>query len=95
MPCLQFIAVEGVIETQQADPMLNAAESFRRLPPHALGGAVGGDQLRLVLLKVGQFPVETVIDRVLHDRSIEHVVSVGGSVEQVPQFGGSPLQLRH
>ena len=95
MPCLQFIAVEGVVETLQRDAVLHAAESLRRLPPHALGGAVGADQLRLVLLKFGQFPVETVIDRVFHHRCVEHVVSVGSSVEQEPEFGGSPLHIRH
>ena len=38
------------------------------------------------LLQLQQFPVEAVIDRVLHFRGIQHVVGVGGTVEKPPQF---------
>ena len=42
--------------------------------------------------EVKQFPVEPVVNRILEVGSIKHVISVRGSVEKLPQFGGTLLQ---
>ena len=93
IPGLQFLAAEGVVEAEQGNAVLHAGEGRRRCSPHPLGGAVRGDQLGVGGLELEQFPVEAVVDRILQLGGIQHVVGVGGVVEQSPQFGGAGLVL--
>ena len=72
--------------------MLHLLEALGRLAAHPLGGAVGAAQLWVGLLQLQQLPIQPVVDRIFHHRCIEHVVGVGGAVEQVPQFS-CPLPL--
>ena len=95
MPGPQFPLVKGVVETLQRDSVFNAVEARCRCSAHPLGGAVSTEQACVGLLQLLQFPVEPVVDRVLHDRGIEDVVGVGSSVEQGPQFRGPLLLLSH
>ena len=88
IPGLQLLQGEGVVEAEQADPVLHVAEALGRLPPHPLGRTVGAEQLGEAALQLQQFAVEPVVDRVFHHGRIEHVVGVGGSLEQLTQFGG-------
>ena len=71
--------------------MAHAAESLRRAASHPLARAVRAQQLRVGAFQLQQLPVEAVVDRVLHHRSVEHVIGVGGAVEQAAQFGGTGL----
>ena len=92
VPGLELLEAEGVIEAEQRDAVPHADEAVGRRAAHPLGGAVGAEQLRVGLLELQQFAIEAVIDRVLHQRRVEHVVSVGGAIEEGPQFLG-PLAL--
>ena len=92
VPVLQLLKREGVVEAEQADAVLHAAEAVGRLPPHSLGRTVGAEQLGEGALQLQQLPVEPVVDRVLHQGSIEHVVGVGGPLEELAQFGGPILR---
>ena len=71
--------------------MLHAAEPLSRSAPHPLTGAVWGDQLRVGCFQLQQLSVEAVVDRILHFWSIQHVVGVGGPLQQLPQFAGAGL----
>ena len=72
--------------------MLHLLEALGRFVAHPLGGAVGAAQLRVGLLQLQQLPIQPVVDRIFHHRRIEHVVGVGGAVEQISQFS-CPLPL--
>ena len=52
-------------------------------------------QVRMVLFQLEQLAIEAVVDRVLHHRSIENVIGVAGTVEQVPQFRGPLVRISH
>ena len=95
VPGLEFFGVEGVVEAEQADAMAHARESLGRCTAHPLGGTVGGDQLGVRLLQLEQFAIEAVVNRILHLGCIEHVVSVRGAVEQMPQLGGTGVGGAH
>lgn len=49
----------------------------------------------MALFQFDQFAIEAVVDRVLHQRSIEYVVGVAGTVEQLPQFRGPLVRISH
>ena len=66
VPGVEVVAVEGVIQAQQPDPVLHAGEALCRSTPHALGWAVRPLQARILLLQLEQLLVEAVVDRVLH-----------------------------
>ena len=66
--------------------MGNAGEPLGRAAPHALGGTFWDDKLRMDCLQIHQFAIQPVIDRVLHFRSIQHVVGVGCPREQPPEL---------
>ena len=95
MPGLQVVAVEGVVEAEHAHAVLNAGEPFRRSSAHPLGGAVGPLQVWMVLFQLEQLAIEAVVDRVLHHWSIENVIGVAGTVEQLPQFRGPLVRISH
>ena len=86
IPGLQFFRVESVIKAEQSNAVLHAAEACCRCSTDPLGWAVGGNQLRIALLELQQFPVEAVIDRVFHLGCIQDVVGVGRLVQQLAQL---------
>ena len=49
----------------------------------------------MVLFQLEQLAIEAVVDRVLHHRSIENVIGVAGTVEQLPQFRGPLVRISH
>ena len=81
IPGLQFFGVEGVIEAEHANAVLNACESLRWRTAHPLGGAVSAQQLGVLLLEFQQLPVEPVINGIFEFRCIQHVIGVGSPVE--------------
>ena len=83
---LDLLVVEGVIEAEHGDAVLHRREAIAGGSAHPLAGAVGGDQLGILLLQLQQLAVEAVIDRVLHLGCIEHVVGVGGLIQQLAEF---------
>ena len=64
-------------------------------PAHPLGGAIGSHQFRMGCFKLQQFPVQTVVHRILHLWSIQHVVGVGGPIEQLSQLAEPLVGGRH
>ena len=73
--------------------MLNACEPLSGRAAHPLGGAVSTQQLRVLLLKVQQLPVEPVVNGIFEFRCIQHVIGVGSTIQQLPQFGSPQLLL--
>ena len=68
--------------------MGHAREALGWSAADPLGGTVGADQLGMGGLEVQQLAVEPVVHRILHLRSIEHVVGVGSPIQQAAQFLG-------
>jgi hypothetical protein len=56
--------------------MLDDAEGLHRLPRHALGGRIQGDELRVPLLSSAQLAHELVVLGVADFGAIEDVVAV-------------------
>ena len=81
IPGLQFFGVEGVIEAEHANAVLNACEPLSGRAAYPLGGAVSTQQLGVLLLKVQQLPVEPVVNGIFEFRCIEHVIGVGSPVQ--------------
>ena len=88
VPGLQIVGAEGVIEAQQADAVGHAREPLCRGSPDPLRGTVRADQLGVGRLGVQQLAVEPVVHRILHLRSIQHVIGVGSPLQQAPQLLG-------
>ena len=66
--------------------MFDSLEAFTGSTPDALRRAIRRDQSGILLLQFHQFPVEPVIDRILHRRCIEHVVGMGCLLQQLAEF---------
>ena len=95
LPGAEVLTAEGVVQAEQANAVIHAGEPLAGWAADALGGAVGCLQARILLLKLQQFPIEAVIDRIGHLRCIEHVIRVGGAVEERAQFAGALPLIRH
>ena len=89
VPAAQFFRAEGIVETEQRDAVSHAGESFGGRSSHPLSRAVCHHQLRMSSLQIKQFAVEPVVDRILKLRGIQHVIGMGRSGEQLPQFCGA------
>ena len=95
VPGAEVVAVEGVVEAEQTNAVLHAAEPICRCSSHALGGAIGSLQAGIRLLELQEFAVEAVVDRVFHHRSIENVIGVSCPIEQLTQLGRALLRISH
>ena len=93
IPAAQFFSTECVVQAEEGNAMGHAGESLGGSSTHALGGAVGDHQLGVSGLQIQQFAIKAVVDRVLHLGSIQHVIGVGCSGEQLPQFSGALIEL--
>ena len=83
----QLVLAVGVVQAEHGSAMDELREGLGGLLPHALGGAVGGDEVGMPRLELAQLPLERVVLLVADLRRVLLVV-------RAARDGGSPPAAR-
>ena len=89
LPLAELRFAERVGERQHGHEVTLLAKLVGRLGAHAVGGAVGSAQVRVLGLELLQLAEQPVVLGVRQLWLVEYVISVVGALEQSPQLGGS------
>jgi hypothetical protein len=75
--------------------MAHLGEFLGRLAAHALSGAVGRDQFRVIRFQLAQFSDQFVVGGVADDGRVEDVIAVIVEVDLPAEFGHASLHVGH